>query len=98
MSKPVISAFRVYDVLVALDDGADVSDLGFGVEERAALRKAMRHGYLRPARFAQGNNVRPAIVAYAVTPEGRDFIDRVEAMETEAIRRSREPDAAGTRS
>lgn len=48
--KPVISAARMYAVIVALDGGANVFDLSSGADQQAALRKALRCGYLRPSR------------------------------------------------
>jgi hypothetical protein len=63
---------RLYRTLLALD-GVDlfaIADL-----DLAALRKAKRLGYLRPARFAPNRSGRrPTIVAYAVTVRGRAFI------------------------
>ena len=40
----------------------------------------MALGYLRPSRFGEHVNVfgRRAVIAYVVTPEGRDFIHRHE--------------------
>jgi hypothetical protein len=83
--KPVISAARMYAVIVALDGGANVFDLSSGADQQAALRKALRCGYLRPSRFAATRSVRPAIVAYAVTTEGRDFLQRVEAAQYSSV-------------
>lgn len=79
--KPVIQADRVYRTIAALDDGTNPHDVD-NLDE-GALRKALRSGYLRPARFAPTKSPvnRPAIIAYAVTPEGRDFLHRVEAAE-----------------
>ncbi len=83
MGKPLISAKRIYNVLATLDNEANVFDLG-DLDE-PALQKALRFEYIRPSKFRESDvskritMVRPSIVAYKITPEGWDFIRRVEA-------------------
>ena len=84
MSKPVITAKRIYNILATLDNETNVFDLGSDYDE-SALRKALRLEYLQPSKFRESDiskriaTVRPAIVAYKITAEGWDFIHRFEA-------------------
>jgi len=84
MGKPLITAKRIYNVLATLDNEVNVFDLGRDFDE-PALQKALRLEYIRPSKFRESDvskritMVRPAIVAYKITPEGWDFIGRVEA-------------------
>lgn len=83
MSKTVISAHRIYNILATLDNETNVFDID-NLDE-SALKKALKLEYLRPSKFRQSDvskNIpthRPAIVTYKITPEGWDFIHRVEA-------------------
>lgn len=76
MGKKLVSVERMVRVIGQLREGAvpwDVRDL-----DTSALEKCKRYGYLRPARFAPAKNPwgKGVIVAYALTPEGEDFLRR----------------------
>ena len=90
-SRLIITASRLYDLLLDVET-TDRDEL-----DRPALRKALRLGYLRPARFADApldpkGYKRPCILAYTLTPEGLDFIHRHE--DADAIARGTMVDAA----
>jgi len=79
MSKPHrLSASVLYDILADFDDMPNPHD--HDRLDRAAISKLLRLGYLRPSRFGDTENVfgRRPVLAYVVTPEGREFIHRHE--------------------
>jgi hypothetical protein len=75
--KPVISAKRIYDVIVTLDhEGGGTYELD--EMELRALKKARRLQYIDPAQYAPTSSGRAYITRYRITADGRDFIHRVD--------------------
>ena len=73
MTKKKISERQIYDLIASIDSGgAELEEL-----EVPVLEAAMVAGFIRPSRFRTVRGKR-VIAAYETTPEGREFVNRID--------------------